>query len=1020
MTINNKNYSSPQNINLKGGCLRFNTTQSSNPFGDESYGLYVNGSGELIFRSTTTSTTLGATGGGGAAPSLDAIYAGDQTLAISGSQLTLAGSHATNDVLLITNASGKTGDCIQITNSGTGNDIEGTGDTWHFSKAGDMTANMAVFSGDATSDSITLTAGDVLISDGCIALTDADDAASLTITNNSAATASMVVFAGAGTFTGSTTTSFLTITPSGLTTGTAVYLPLAAITTGMGLEIAGGTTQTSGNLVVISSAATGITDTVGALLNVAHSGNAGTSAVLVGFSTAAADETILLKLTASDVLALGNMLNISAGSMTTGSGIVFADLAALTSGAGLSILSSAIAITTGRLLYISHTGATTDSGAGILSEFISLATDGTTILKVNGSTGFIAGKALNVVANVLTNGMALDVSSSSAVLTATGRVLRVYHSGATTTSGVIAEFKTAATDETILVQLNTAAMVDGIALNIVGTTGMTTGSLIRATSSTAAAVATNGIYSFKGTGVYTSTSNAGLVDIGASATVTGTIVHITSSAASQTAVQALNVTQSGATITAFTGDFVSITGGFSGNSSVGNVVSITGVNDTKGSVLTLVNNALTTGTMFLVAHATTVIADTGSIMRLSSSSADTGGATNATILDIANTGSVAGTLVQIKSNLAAQTSTCLLNVVAAGYTAGYTGSVVKITGVSTDGASNVLLVTGANTTAGNTVKIDAAAITTGTGLLVTSAGVAITTGSLVSLVADAATTCTGVLRISAAALTSGFVASLTGGGATITNAGGVLNLAMGAAVDGYGAKILTSGVYTGTVGVLAVSAAAATTGNIAVITGTGLTTGTALLINTTTATLTTGFYIRCNDGVATDFSVGDFGATVIAGSAVGTAALTITAGDIVLSEGTIAYRQLTETVEAANTLTAAETGKTCFLGHATEFVTTLPAVAAGLHFKFIVSLAPAGAAYTIVTPAGADLIYGNIVSSADAGGSADSTAGTKADTITFVDGQAAVGDWVEVVCDGTYWYAFGVCGDEDAITFTAT
>jgi hypothetical protein len=125
------------------------------------------------------------------------------------------------------------------------------------------------------------------------------------------------------------------------------------------------------------------------------------------------------------------------------------------------------------------------------------------------------------------------------------------------------------------------------------------------------------------------------------------------------------------------------------------------------------------------------------------------------------------------------------------------------------------------------------------------------------------------------------------------------------------------------------------------------------------------------------------------------------------------------TLSAAHTITAVENGTTFILSHATEFAVTLPAVASGLRFSFIVGNAPETASYTIVVPGGTDLIHGCAVSSADAGGSVDSTAGTAADTITFVDGQAAIGDRVDVISDGTFWYAFGVCGDEDAITFTA-
>ena len=127
-----------------------------------------------------------------------------------------------------------------------------------------------------------------------------------------------------------------------------------------------------------------------------------------------------------------------------------------------------------------------------------------------------------------------------------------------------------------------------------------------------------------------------------------------------------------------------------------------------------------------------------------------------------------------------------------------------------------------------------------------------------------------------------------------------------------------------------------------------------------------------------------------------------------------------ETVAATNVLTKTESGKTLFLSHATEFVTTLPAPAAGLEYEFIVADAPESASYTIVTNGGANIIHGIAVSAADAGGSVDTTAGTPADTITFVDGQAAIGDRIRVVSDGTYWYAQGLCNDEDAITFTQT
>jgi hypothetical protein len=125
-----------------------------------------------------------------------------------------------------------------------------------------------------------------------------------------------------------------------------------------------------------------------------------------------------------------------------------------------------------------------------------------------------------------------------------------------------------------------------------------------------------------------------------------------------------------------------------------------------------------------------------------------------------------------------------------------------------------------------------------------------------------------------------------------------------------------------------------------------------------------------------------------------------------------------ETVAATNVIGAAESGKTFFLNHATEFVSTLPAVAAGLRFTFIVSGAPSGASYTVVTDSSANLIVGHVLTSEDAGGSADSET-TGGDTITFVDGKAVVGDRVDLICDGTNWFAQCSSKVFDAITISA-
>lgn len=126
-------------------------------------------------------------------------------------------------------------------------------------------------------------------------------------------------------------------------------------------------------------------------------------------------------------------------------------------------------------------------------------------------------------------------------------------------------------------------------------------------------------------------------------------------------------------------------------------------------------------------------------------------------------------------------------------------------------------------------------------------------------------------------------------------------------------------------------------------------------------------------------------------------------------------KDLTEVVAATNVIAATETGTTFFLNHATEFVSTLPAPAAGLKFRFIVSAAPSGASYTIVTTSSNNIIKGNVVNSEDAAGDSETSGG---DTISFVDGQAVAGDMVEVYCDGTNYFAYGTCKVAAGITIT--
>lgn len=136
-------------------------------------------------------------------------------------------------------------------------------------------------------------------------------------------------------------------------------------------------------------------------------------------------------------------------------------------------------------------------------------------------------------------------------------------------------------------------------------------------------------------------------------------------------------------------------------------------------------------------------------------------------------------------------------------------------------------------------------------------------------------------------------------------------------------------------------------------------------------------------------------------------------GPVISDNGFIGPAAITNAT-AASTLTAADSGKTIFLNSATEFVTTLPLPASGLRFTFIVKAAPVGTAYTVVTNGGANIIKGQQY---NAEGVAGDT-GTGDDTITFVASSSVAGDRVELISDGTNWFAYAFCTLAASITFT--
>ena len=93
----------------------------------------------------------------------------------------------------------------------------------------------------------------------------------------------------------------------------------------------------------------------------------------------------------------------------------------------------------------------------------------------------------------------------------------------------------------------------------------------------------------------------------------------------------------------------------------------------------------------------------------------------------------------------------------------------------------------------------------------------------------------------------------------------------------------TANFIATTSGVVTIVADTATAGNIIDVNGDAMTSGSVIHLDVTGATFT-GEYIDCTDGGTSEFKVMRYGATTIKGTAAGTDAFTITAGDILLND----------------------------------------------------------------------------------------------------------------------------------------
>lgn len=114
---------------------------------------------------------------------------------------------------------------------------------------------------------------------------------------------------------------------------------------------------------------------------------------------------------------------------------------------------------------------------------------------------------------------------------------------------------------------------------------------------------------------------------------------------------------------------------------------------------------------------------------------------------------------------------------------------------------------------------------------------------------------------------------------------------------------------------------------------------------------------------------------------------------------------------AAKTLSQEESGTTYFVSQAAAYTITLPAVKAGVCYKFV--LTTAGSNDVKIDGGAANMVVGVIVDE-------NSVEALDHNIVKFVSGSAVAGDFVTITCDGSKWYVQGACSADGGVAGAAS
>ncbi len=535
-----------------------------------------------------------------------------------------------------------------------------------------------------------------------------------------------------------------------------------------------------------------------------------------------------LKIADTGVYTGTGIIHLTADAATSGVGI-FVTMDGLTSGKAVSINSSSTGLTTaGNLVYIGAAGDFNDAGGQVV-EIESVHTTGTGVqLTMDAITD---GIGLAGTFDALTTGEALSFTHTTSVIADGGSMVNLSSTGV----------DTAATTGAVLNISSTAQAAGNTVL--IASNGLTTGTAVEI-SSTGTIVAAGDVLSVVAN---TATTSTGLLRVSGTALTDGWVGQLTGSGATATATGGvLDVVAGASTL----GSAVRITStGAATSTTVGHLLELVDDANALGIGVHATFDGLTTGEGFLITHTTSVIADGGSLVRLSSTGVNTGGSTNGAVLDVIASGQVAGVVAKIAT--AALTTGKAVEVTANLLT---TGNILELASSSTviDTAGRMLLIThSGNATANQDALVEFnSAAADNTTIFQLTASAALAAGIALDIDVASMTTGTGIRIDGADALTTGVLIDIESAATAITGAGRMFKVDHSGATSTSGvlAEFLTAATdetvlcrYTasGTLEagtVIDVVANSMTTGTALSISSTALTTGTALNV---TATVTT-------------------------------------------------------------------------------------------------------------------------------------------------------------------------------------